>query len=148
VGSDEHADTLAAECLTFSRYLIGRDAAPDVVAAYRKAHHVSPVDESVVPAALDAALLTVARWGPGFARVADGYAAVFAKASRLRRKLVLMVAILESRGATAALIDTATPGSTGAWVAEVSARFATGACRLGLALLLIPAVRVWHRLVR
>jgi hypothetical protein len=143
----QRAETLAVECRIFTRYLISADAPSDVVAAYQRAHDVSAVEAGGVSRSLDRALLRVAHAGPGFARAADGYAAAFAKASLLRRKLVLLLAILESRGSTAATLDTAAPGSSSAWIAEIGLRVGAFALTVCMATLLVAPLRIWYSVV-
>lgn len=138
----QHEEVLAAECHVFCQYLLGQPAPPDVVGAYRRAHDVGDVAGGGAPSALDTALLRVARAGPGRARGADTYAAVFARTSLLRRKLVLLVAILESREPTAAALDTAVPGSPAAWILGVVVRVAMFVLRLGAATPVIGALWV------
>jgi hypothetical protein len=95
--STEAAD-LRDECRLFSRYLVGRD--PDVYvlgryvslqpAALRGAATVTP---------LDSLLLNTARSGLIGLKIADAYARVFRPRCLLRRKLILVFAVLEnSRG--------------------------------------------------
>src|SRR5262245_39508512 len=107
---------LRRECHLFSRYLVGTDAHADVVAAYIRAHELNRVTGAEHWTALDRALVRVSGWGPWSVRLADLYSAVFAKTSVLRRKLVLMVAILESRADTAEMMDTADAGSSLGWL--------------------------------
>ncbi|SRR6266508_1653220 len=142
------AAALAVECTTLTNYLVGEDPAVDVVAAYQRAHEVSTVEANRLSSpALDRALLRIAHLGPRCARAADGYAAAFAKTSALRRKLVLLIAILESRGETASRIDSADPGSRILWWLDVGARIGVCVTRVGLAALLIVPLCVWYRVV-
>jgi hypothetical protein len=139
-------DALALECRTFTQYLVGADPAADVVAAYHRAHvvtAVAPAGASSRP--LDRALLRVARLGPVCTRAADSYAAAFARSTVLRRKLVLLVAILESRGETASTIDSADPGGRAAWMFRVGAQITASALMLALAALVIIPLRLWYR---
>jgi hypothetical protein len=90
--------------------------------------------------AIDRALMRLATRGPLAARMADAYASIFARSGLLRRKLVLLVAILESHGETSRAIDTARPGSRIAWFGELAFRAAlTVALLLAAALILVPA---------
>ncbi len=139
-------DRLAAECRIFTRYLVDGEAPTEVMAAYERAHKVSAVAPHGNTPPLDRALLRVAHMGPDFTRVADGYSAAFAKASLLRRKLVLLVAILESRQRTAAVLDTAVPGSRAAWVLTVGLRVTGCVLMVSLATLLIVPLYVWYSL--
>jgi hypothetical protein len=122
-------EALAAECRVFCRYLLGRDAPPDVVDAYCRAHEGGCA-------------------GPGLALTALDRAAVCARGSVLRRKLVLLVAILESRGSTAAALDTAVPGSRLAWLAGAAASAAGWAVAAGAGALVVVPAWAWHRWIR
>jgi hypothetical protein len=125
---------LAAECEVFSTYLLGAAAPPDVAAAYIRAHRLGVIG-GAAGSALDRAALQMARGGPLRARAADAFAAFAARGGLLRRKIVLLVALLESRGDTADRIDTAQPGS-------VASFFLEAAIRGTLALILAAAAAV------
>ncbi len=82
------------ECHVFTRFLVRAPATPYVRDKYLEAHRLSG---TFVPAAgVDSALVTVARWSPAVTRVADAYARLCAPRGVLRRKLVLLLAILET----------------------------------------------------
>ena len=140
-------DVLAAECRIFTRYLVDSDAPAEVMAAYKRAHKVSAVASRSITPPLDRALLRVAYMGHWFTGAADGYAAAFAKTSLLRRKLVLLVAILESRQHTAAVLDTAVPGSRAAWMLVVCLRVVGCALAVSLVTLLIAPLYIWYSLM-
>jgi hypothetical protein len=78
----------------------------------------------VAPGSPDDALVAFARGGPWRARLADVYASRFDRSGPLRRKLVLMVAMLESVGETSRRVDRPTT--------ESFAAFALGAAGRGL----------------
>ena len=84
---------LERECRTFTRYLAGREASPYVVQKYCDAH-AGPLAAAADP--FDRRLMTVARWHPVTALVADAFARFFAPYGALRKKLVLLLAILET----------------------------------------------------
>jgi len=141
-------EILDLECRIFTKYLAGEDPAGDVLQAYQRAHTVSTVaPDAPPPGPVDRALLRIARVGPRCTRGADGYAAVFAKATLLRRKLVLLVAILESRGDTASKIDSAEPGPRWMWMLQIGAQALGSVVVLSLAALLIIPLSLWYRLV-
>lgn len=85
---------LARECEVFTDYLSGLNSNPYVVQKYLDAHErvirYHPVSR------FDRVLLRFATAGPYFTRLADSYARAFAPASTLRKKLILLLAILES----------------------------------------------------
>jgi NADH dehydrogenase len=99
--------SLAGECRTLTRHLIGSDPTAYVVSHYARAHQASgrlmPGDR------FDRLLVRIAARHRLLARCADSYARVFAPASLLRRKLVLLLAILETAPETHRVID-APPG--------------------------------------
>jgi nucleoside-diphosphate-sugar epimerase len=104
------AGELALECRVFTRHLIGGDPDEHVTAKYVGAHEMLP---ALAPRlSVDGALLRFARRGAFAARLADSYAAFFAPASALRKKLVLLVAILETSRASYQAIDAPMGGST------------------------------------
>ena len=87
-------DRLARECRSFAWALV-RDVPTDrVIDAYRAAHARPPLD--AVPAGIDAVLLRVGAVHPWLARIADAYAALFARQGLFRTKLVALLAMLES----------------------------------------------------
>jgi hypothetical protein len=92
----------------FTRHLLGR--APDeyIRAKYAAAHAHMPT--LTAGDAFDEALIAFARMGPVCARLADSYAAVMEPAAALRKKLVLLLAILETRPPFHKAID-APPGT-------------------------------------
>lgn len=142
-------DSLAAECATLTRYLTGQAVSPEVATAYRRAHDIGGVCDALaggVAPSLDAALLTMARMSPRAARLADAYATLFARPSLLRRKLVLLLAILESRGDSARAIDAADPGSPAVWIVTAGAEVVAFALRLSASIVLVTPLRVWYRL--
>jgi nucleoside-diphosphate-sugar epimerase len=107
------ADTeqLDAECRVFCRYLIGEEPSEYVLAKYRGAHQpgaTGPLRQGVESGR---SLVAFARRGPRAARLADSFAVLFARAGVLRRKLTLLLAILESMAPTAVIVDTADRGS-------------------------------------
>ena len=95
--------TLEGECRVFTRHVIGSDPTPYIVEHYVRAHHVSP---KLAPGdRFDGYLVRFAARHRMLARIADSYARVFASRSLLRRKLVLLLAILETAPQTHRVID-------------------------------------------
>lgn len=104
------AADLDAECRVFTRHLIGTDPDAQVLRTYRDA--VARVDALGPADAFDGRLLAFASRGPLRASLADGYAALLAPSSALRKRLVMLLAILESRAPFHRTID-ASLGSRG-----------------------------------
>jgi nucleoside-diphosphate-sugar epimerase len=101
---------LDAECATFTRYLIGAEPSAYARTKYREGHRPGIGGPADLPPSPDDRLVEFARRGPLATRIADTWAGLFARGGRLRRKLVLLLAILESDGATSARVDSPEPG--------------------------------------
>lgn len=85
---------LVHECGVFTRYLVSSMPSPYVVEKYLHAHEKS---SAYLPSDFfDRALVRFASQGPRRTRLADSYACLLARKSALRKKLVLLSAILES----------------------------------------------------
>jgi hypothetical protein len=81
------------EARTFTAALVGQVPSTYVIAQYAKAHDHLPLAPG---GAFDRRMMAFAALGPWAARAADAYARTFAKSAVLRRKLVVLTAILES----------------------------------------------------
>lgn len=103
------ADQIEHECQAFTRHLLGVDADRAVVQTYRAALEALPA--LGVEGPWERALLTLARRGVTGVRCADAFAALFARASVLRQRLVILLAILETRAPYSDRIDAALGGS-------------------------------------
>jgi len=90
--NDSRRLALERECRTFTRYLVRLDPSPYVVAKYCEAHSAS---SRFSGSRFDERLTALARWHPLTAFLADAYATVFAPRGLLRKKLILVLAVLE-----------------------------------------------------
>lgn len=128
---------LERECAVFTRYLGAGAGDPYVLARYLAAHAAGVV-ELPRTARFERVIVGLARLGPGLTRALDAYSRLFGNGNLLRRKLVLLLAVLETRAPHDGTLDAPTPGSTlgmftrMAWLALV---FATLALVSALALL-------------
>lgn len=145
MGDATRAPDVAEECQVFCRYLSDRPPPAEVLSAYQRAHRCGVVEVEAAELPIDAALLWIARLGPSLTRAADAYAVTFAKSSLLRRKLVLLLAILESCGSTSGAVDTVVPGPRVRWAAGIALNvvvFAAGLCLVAAA---VVPLRIWYR---
>lgn len=101
----EDPDRVKRECEYLTKYLIG--IAPDnyVKEKYIKGHE--RVISGRRPEKFDTLLMNIANRGTFFLKLADVYTSFFYKRSLLRTKLLLILGILESYGATYSYIDKA-----------------------------------------
>jgi hypothetical protein len=94
---------LERECRVFTQYLLGCAPQPYVVQKYADAHRMSA---AFLPnEQLDSLLVSLARTNRTVTQLVDSYARIFAPASTLRKKLVLLLAILETCPPSCELID-------------------------------------------
>jgi hypothetical protein len=102
--------SLDRESRVFSRYLLGSvadDAILDTYAAAVASGTAGPCPES---GAFDRLLTRVARIHPAATRAVDVYARHFCAAAPVRKRLILMLAILESYARPYAVMDTVDGG--------------------------------------
>jgi hypothetical protein len=97
---------LETECRTYCRYLVHADPAPYVVGKYLEFHALR--EFRVDP--FDRFLLAVSARRPFLARLADCYASRFQKTSVVRKKLVLLLALLECSAASFSYLDSPDSG--------------------------------------
>lgn len=113
-------DAIAAECGVFTRHLTDDEATPYVIACYERLLASARRPPAVEALLIERALLSMARAGGLRLRLADGYACLFRPRGGLRRRLVLVIAILENSPSSARLFNSGEEGS----FAGVSARMA------------------------
>lgn len=101
------------ECRTFARHLLRVNPDEYVRRKYAEAHEVLPGLSA--PDRFENMLVRFARAHRILAAVADAYARVFLPDGLLRRKLVLLLALLETSSPSAALVDREVGGSA-VWV--------------------------------
>ncbi|MGH9935140.1 MAG: hypothetical protein ACREAM_02780 [Blastocatellia bacterium] len=107
---------LDRECLVFSAYLVRQRPNEYVLAKYREAHDASGIVRRNEERFLDRLLVGVAVVHPAGAKLVDAYTAIFYKKSAVRRKWILLLAILESCAPAYRYFDSPDAGSR-AWLA-------------------------------
>ena len=130
-------EALDRECSVFCRYLIGQEPNEYVKRKYRDAHRSlswARVDQANPS---DIFLLHVARIRPWSSKVIDAYARVFRPASLVRKKLILLLAILESCAPSHLYLDAVDASSIPAFVLKSLPRCATFVLAFSLAVFLI-----------
>jgi hypothetical protein len=112
--------SLSAECRVFASYMVGQPPSPYVCRKYAEAHDC--LESLAVGSRFDHALVRFARAGTLRVRVADSYSQIFLPHSLLRKKLVLLLAILETCAPTYRLIDEVDPVARPILIAKMAAR--------------------------
>lgn len=94
---------LDQECLVFCRYLIGQEPNSYIINKFQEAHRVGSINPP--GDTFNRLLLWVATTGRLWTKLVDTYTAVFCKTSVVRKKLILLLAILESNAAACHGLD-------------------------------------------
>ncbi|MBC2665151.1 NAD(P)H-binding protein [Novosphingobium flavum] len=130
----------AAECEVFARYLTGMPPEADTLRHYLAALQAHGLTATAPLSDFDRTSLRLARKGEWMARCIDAYCALFARRGALRRRLIILAAILENRAPTNALFEAPQARGvigTGLALAATGATFslalACGAASLGVA---------------
>jgi nucleoside-diphosphate-sugar epimerase len=145
-GVDAAGDTLERECRVFTKHLIDETATAYVVRKYSEAHAALPALSGGDK--FDAFLVRVAsrhHWG---ARLADSYARLFLPHTRLRQKLVVLLAVLETCPPSFQKIDASVGGSRSRAIARLGMRGVTALVSATIGTLLFVPARVAFAAVR
>ncbi|MFQ5466294.1 MAG: NAD-dependent epimerase/dehydratase family protein, partial [Thermodesulfobacteriota bacterium] len=119
----EREEAMKKECAALCRYLTGKGPTEYVTAKYIDGCRALALGE---PAdGFDAALLRVASLGAVFTRFADAYSSVLFRTSLVKKKLVLLLAILECTGYSDGLLRLREPVGRASLAGRMAAR--TGA---------------------
>ena len=97
-------DVLTREARIFANYICGRGITSDISDHYLKAARTLAIDHQPADR-FDRMTLAFARRGVGFAWLADSYAAIFNRGGMLRRRMVLLMSILENAPSSHGLFE-------------------------------------------
>lgn len=142
VEADDDGFDLGRECETLTRYLIDQSPSHGVRGGYLRAHRLAMVAPREGATVADRATLVLARRGGLWTRLADVHARFFLPDGYLRRKLVLLLALLETDAAGRSRADRIIEGGRMAlffrilWWGIVSA---------GLLIVSVPVVMIAKR---
>jgi len=140
---------LDRECLAFSAYLIRQRPNEYVLAKYREAHDASGIVELKGGRFLDRLLVSAAVFHPIGAKLVDAYTAIFRKKSAVRRKWILLLAILESCAPTYRYFDSPDTGSNARLAAWLLWQGLSFILALGLSIILFMPMHlisaIWRR---
>jgi hypothetical protein len=128
-------ETWRAEARTFAAYLGSSRVPAGLAERYREA----VTDWQIEATAFDERLARFAAVHPALTSLADSYARIVRPYGDLRRRLTLMLALLESHGSTHIRYDSANPSSrVAAWLALAASTAGWGARTLIAILILAP----------
>jgi len=98
-------DALDRESLVFCRYLVGEKPNDYIQMKYREAHRNHSLASQDPSTSAEDLLVRIARISPLATRIIDSYTRVVHPISLVRKKLVLLLAILESSAPTHKYMD-------------------------------------------
>lgn len=129
------------ECRSLTRYLTGHEPSNPVIRAYARGLDSHSFRSGRPATPLDETLLWLASIGSGLAGLADAWGRIFAPAGHLRRRLVLLLAVLECVAPDCEALDQPA-SSRGASIAGTLLAGAGFATRFVLALPLVVILYV------
>ena len=104
-------DDIALECRAFARFLANSEATPYVMSHYARLRPTAALSETTSARIIERGLLAAARLGSLPLRMADGYARFFLPRALLRRRLLLLLAILENSPGSERHLNSSIEGS-------------------------------------
>jgi hypothetical protein len=137
------AARLGHECDVFTRYLTRRPATPYIVGKYVEAHRAHPSIEPVDP--FGRRLVDRAASGATMARLADAYARRAEPRGALRKKLVLLLAILETAPGSHQVVDRAPSRSIAGAVGSLAVSGLVGVAAAMAGLLIFGVARLFTK---
>jgi hypothetical protein len=132
---------LERECFTYTRYLIGGVPSQYVLNRYLDFHQKSDAISGAGTDAFEQFLVSVSARGPFWASLADSYASIFRKDSAVRKKLVVVLALLECVAPSFEVIDDVEVRSAVATSISLGLRAAKYAFLLGSSVVIFTPVR-------
>lgn len=135
--------SLERECALWCSYLVDMQPSPALLERYAQAHARGIVETSSCNTRFDRALVGFARLGKWNARLADAHARLFSPAGLLRRKLVLVLALLETDAAHHGRVDLVSAGSRAGFLLRCAVWSASFALLSLVGLLLFLPLRAW-----
>ena len=108
---NDYMKLLTEECIVFSQFIVNEEIDEYVCKKYIDGHSLSNIALQKKNDLFNGIIVAVARLNPLLTRLADTYTSVFYRRSLLRKKLVLLLAILEIRQSYISILDTANESS-------------------------------------
>ena len=139
---------LEAECGALCLYLIRETPSPYIVECYETAHRVRRLGVGIESDRFDRILLLMARTSTFGARLADTYTRWFCRRSVLRRKLLLLLAILECAPSTFGVFDKGTIRGQAALGLRMASSFAGFLICGFLGIVMLSPIHLILRIVR
>lgn len=133
---------LARESRVFARYLLGRPVGEEVLRSYEAAVQGGAAGPHPEPIAFDRLVAALARATPALTRLVDMYSRHFRRTSPVRKRLILMLAILESHAPLYAELDRVDRGGKAVMYARMAFTVLGSGLLLLLGVLLLTPMRL------
>jgi len=136
---------LKRECRVFCQYLFNKEPSNYVVQKYIEAHEPANLNLSNWVNPREELLLKISTWNRFFTRLIDSYTVIFWKTSLIRKKLILLVAIIESSDQAHQQVEGINNTNKPLILLRIAARLVTFIFILSLSLIIIfPITRVTY----
>ncbi|MDO8281265.1 MAG: hypothetical protein Q7U10_01355 [Thermodesulfovibrionia bacterium] len=141
-----NSSRLDNECKAFYQYLISGNPDKYVLEKYNNAHTLGSPGQSGL-SNFDKVLLAVAQRGTFFTKLVDVYTTIFFKNAIFRKKLILLIAILESYAPVCYKLDSVTVRSKTIFFIKVFSWFLVFAFSLLIAVVLFMPLHVFQKFI-
>lgn len=135
-------ERIISECRVFCRYLTGQ--LPDRYISRKYAEAFSPRQplSQDLQSGFDALLVRLAVIHPLFTRTVDVFSRIFYTDSSLRKRLVLLLALLESQASTAVVLDYPDKTTITGFMFAMTIQVTVSVLLLGLAMLILLPLKL------
>ena len=140
------SSSLDRECAVLSRYLVALPSDEGLVAAYAEFHRQKRPHGAAPIGPFDRCSLALLRSGPLGARFVDAYVSRFRRAGPAFEKLVVMLALLECRPESSAVLARPDRGGVARVVAGLALRALTDVLMLGISIGILGPLHLLQRL--
>lgn len=138
-----HSSKLDGECSKFCTYLINQPPGKYVMEKYQEAHR-SGKSPDTGSSAFDNLLVRIAKMNPFFTKLTDVYTSFFMKRAVFRKKLILLLAILESCPPSFNYVDSVIPSGKVMLFSGIAVRVLSYAFSLILSIIIFMPVHLTH----
>lgn len=142
MNNHKNINSLRRECETLCRYLMGKAPNDYITDKYVYAHEIDAIPSRNCDNLMDGLLLKIARLCPFGTKLVDAYAVVLLKNSLVRKKLVLLLAILESYALSDHYLRNMRVNRKGILFFELLSHILSFALTLGLAVVLLAPIHI------
>jgi len=139
MGDDERVNV---ECRVFTRYLTGQLPDRYISKKYAEAFSSGQPLSRDLQSGFDALLVRLASIHPLLVRAVDAFSRLFYKDSTLRKRLVLLLALLESQASSAVVIDHPDQTTITGFVFTMAVQLLVFSVLLGVATLFLLPLRL------